>query len=553
MTNIQEVLIPDIGDFDSIDVIEVLVSPGDQIKKEDLLVTLESDKATMDIPAPQSGTVKEIRIQAGDQVSEGTLVLLLEVGQAAAVEESKETAPQEEIKVQEPVTPAPVVEVAAPAPQSSGVETLQEVLIPDIGDFDSIDVIEVLVSEGDTVKKEDLIVTLESDKATMDIPAPFSGKVEEVKIQAGDQVSEGSLVLMMRVAGQAEAQKVEAPKAPQKVVTEEKVTLAAAVEAPPVAVGKGTVTEAIEQITTSKAHAGPAVRKFARELGVDLQKVLGTGKNGRILNEDIHAFVKKTLTRKETVVVKSSGGLDIIDMPIVDFGKFGDIEAVPLSRIQKIAGKNLHRNWVQIPHVTQFDEADITDLEAFRKQQKPIAAKQDINFTFLPLLMKACVSSLKAFPTLNASLDPGGEKLILKKYFHIGVAVDTPAGLVVVVIKDVDKKSLLEIAKNLQELSGKARAGKISPADLRGGCFTISSLGGIGGTGFTPIINAPEVAIMGVSRSSMKPVYQDGEFVARLVMPYSLSYDHRVIDGATAVRFTTHLRNNLEDIRRILL
>ena len=425
-----------------------------------------------------------------------------------------------------------------------------EVKVPDIGDFKNIPVIEILVKPGDTVRAEDPLVTLESDKATMEVPSPAAGTVREIRIKVGDKVSEGALVLMLEASGDAPAVSKAAPApavaAPQPV----KAPPAPAAKPAPVA---APVAASVDEAAFGKAHASPSVRRIARELGVDLSRVKGSGPKDRVVKEDVQAYVKTELARPRGGEGGGGLGFNLPPMQPVDFSKFGPVTTQPLSRIKKLSGGFLHRNWVSIPHVTQHDEADITELEAFRKTQSEEAKKSGIKFTMLGFLMKAAVVALKQFPEFNASLSPDGESLVLKDYFHIGVAVDTPAGLVVPVIRDVDKKGLLEIAKELGDLSVRMRNGKISPADLQGGCFSISSLGGIGGTFFTPIINAPEVAILGVGKAVMKPVWNGKEFVPRLMLPLSLSYDHRVIDGALGARFSTYLTTVLSDIRRLVL
>ncbi|MGD2075701.1 MAG: dihydrolipoyllysine-residue acetyltransferase [Gammaproteobacteria bacterium] len=442
---------------------------------------------------------------------------------------------------------------------------VEEVRVPDIGDFESVDVIEVLVSPGDQVRKDDSLLTLESDKATMELPSPFAGVVRELRVSVGDKVSEGSAILTMErdEAMAAEQPERAAPKAEKPEGGEsEAATKAPEAETPPppptepspppgAAPARKPPVEAPAEPAGSarKPHASPAVRRFARELGVDLQRVPGTGPKQRVLKEDVQQFVKGVMQEAPA----GAGGFALPEIPEVDFSQFGEIETQPLSRIQKISGPQLHRNWVAIPHVTQFDDADITELESFRKSQLEALARQDVKLTLLAFVVKAAVATLKRFPQVNASLAPGGQELIVKKYYHIGVAVDTPGGLVVPVIRDADRKGLVDIARELAELSARARERQLTPSDMQGGTFTISSLGGLGGTGFTPIINAPEVAILGVSRAAMRPVYQDGSFVARLILPFTLSYDHRVVDGADAVRFTAALAANLTDLRRMLL
>ncbi len=425
---------------------------------------------------------------------------------------------------------------------------LKEITLPDIGDFKDVEVIEVLVSAGDTISADDSLITLESDKASMEIPSPSAGVIKEVKVQVGDTINQGDLLVIL---DEETAPEETAPVAPPKPVD-------SAPHPPPPAPGEKKakplpVAPTQDDMPSRKAHASPAVRRFARELGVDLGQVKGTAPKGRITKEDVQNFVKSSLAGGGAATAAAGGSLALPSMPAVDFSKFGETEEVELGRIKKISGAHLHRSWITVPHVTQFDEADITELEAFRKAQKDEALKQDVRLTFMPFLMKACEAALREFPEVNASLSPDGDKLILKKYVHIGVAVDTPNGLVVPVIRDVDRKGVYDLARELMEISAKAREGKLGPADMQGGCFTISSLGGIGGTQFTPIVNAPEVAILGVSRAAMKPVWNGKKFEPRLVMPFSLSYDHRVIDGAQGVRFTTYLAGLLSDIRRLVL
>lgn len=428
---------------------------------------------------------------------------------------------------------------------------IKQVLVPDIGDYKDVSVIEVMIKVGDTINAEDTLLTLETDKAAMDVPSPFGGVVKELHVELGNTVSRGSLILVLETdtAAAAPAEKPAAAQAPS-------IAAAPAASAPaPQAAAPSAVAAAPQPAaapsTGGKAHASPAIRRFARELGVDITQVKGSGEKSRVTKDDVQSFVKSALTQPRAGA--GGNGLQVLDMPVFDFAKFGAIETKPLSRIQKISGANLHRNWVTIPHVTQFDEADITDMEAFRKQLGAEYAKQNIKITPLAFMLKAAAAALQAFPKFNSSLDASGENLVYKQYINIGVAVDTPDGLVVPVIRDVDKKGIVQLAQELGEISVKARDKKITAADMQGGCFTISSLGGIGGTAFTPIINAPEVAILGVSRSSTKPVYQDGQFVPRLMLPLSVSYDHRVIDGAAAARFTVYLAKVLSDLRRLAL
>ncbi|NIW86823.1 MAG: dihydrolipoyllysine-residue acetyltransferase [Gammaproteobacteria bacterium] len=564
MGTTTEVVVPDIGDFSDVPVVEVMVNAGDSVKEEDPLITLESDKASMDVPSPHAGVVKELKIGVGDKVSEGSIILTLDVagkdegetadstpaqaaeeGEAPVAENEKEQAPQQ----------APA-EAASSKGAPGGETRLEEVTVPDIGDFSDVPVVDVMVKPGDSVNEEDPLITLESDKASMDVPAPFQGVVKEVHIGVGDKVSEGTRVLSLEVAGAArEHREPEAAPAPaERETAPEPEEREAARKPAPGPETRPSPTAGIplaEEIIEAKPHATPAVRRLARELGVDTTKVKGTGRKGRILKEDLTRFVKETLTRAEAPA--GAGAFALPEMPAVDFFKFGPVETRPLGRIKRLTAVNVHRSWLHVPHVTQHEDADITELEAFRKAQGEEAKKRGVRLTLLAFLMKASVSALETYPTFNASLDRNGENLILKKYFHIGIAVDTPEGLVVPVVRDVDQKGIYDLAEELGKVSAKARDKKLSPGDMQGGCFTISSLGGIGGTAFTPIVNAPEVAILGVSRAAMKPVYQNGEFAPRLMLPLALSYDHRVIDGADAARFTSYLREVLSDIRRLLL
>lgn len=533
-TTVVEVAVPDIGDAADVDVIELLVAVGDSVEAEDGLITLETDKATMDVPAPQAGVIKELKLKVGDKVSQGSLVLLLEIGDSSA-------APADDV-----VTPSEAAPAATPSAPS-----VMEVTVPDIGDAADVDVIEVLVSVGDSIEAEAGLITLETDKATMDVPSPKPGVVKEVLLKVGDKVSQGSAVVMLEVAGETTA----AAPAP-KAATPAPAPAAAAPKAPPVPHHP----TAGAQPKSGNIYASPSIRRLAREFGVDLAQVKGTGRKGRILKDDVQSYVKYELSRPKATAASSvsqgsGGGLQVLAQPKVDFSKFGEIEEKPLTRIQKISGPNLHRNWVTIPHVTQFEEADITTVEAFRKEQNVLAEKQKLGVKITPLvfIMKAAASALLAYPQFNASLSESGEALILKKYVHIGIAVDTPNGLVVPVVRDVDKKGVIEISRELMDISKKARDGKLKATDMQGGCFTISSLGGIGGTAFTPIVNAPEVAILGVSKSEMKPKWNGKDFDPRLMLPLSLSYDHRVIDGALAARFAVHLAGVLSDIRRLVL
>ncbi len=532
-----EVKVPDIGDFTDVPVIEVFVKPGDTVKAEDSLVTLESDKATMDVPAPAAGVVKELKVKLGDKVSEGSVILTLD--SAAATPAKAAPAP----------AAAPPPAAKAPASAPAGPAALTAVKVPDIGDFKDVPIIEVFVKVGDTVKAEDSLVSLESEKATMDVPAPAAGVVKELKVKLGDKVSEGSVILMLEAVGAATATAAPAPTpAPAATAPASAAPARAAPSAPAAAAAP------IDPASFKGAHASPSVRAFARELGVDLSRVKGTGPKDRILQEDVQKFVKGVMSGAAAAPAAGGAGgeaLGLLPWPKVDFSKFGAIESKPLSRIKKISGANLHRNWVLIPHVTNHDDADITDLEAFRVTLNKENEKSGVKVTMLAFLIKACVAALKKFPDFNTSLD--GDNLIFKQYYNIGFAADTPNGLVVPVIKNADQKGLIAIAKEMTELSAKARDGKLGPADMQGGCFSISSLGGIGGTYFSPIINAPEVAILGVCRSATRPIWDGKQFGPRLILPLSLSYDHRVIDGASAARFNSYLIALLADLRRVLL
>ncbi|RQW28321.1 dihydrolipoyllysine-residue acetyltransferase [Rhodobacteraceae bacterium CH30] len=542
MSQTIELKVPDIGGHANVDVIEVFIKVGDTIAVDDSLITLETDKATMEVPAEVAGVVKEVRAINGGKISEGDVIALIEVSGSVAAPAAKAEAPVASAPVAAPLAAAPVAAAAVSGPV--------EVCVPDIGGASDVDVIEVAVKAGDEIKVDDSLITLETDKATMEVPSTVAGRVLEVKIKVGDKVSQGHLILLVESAQAAVAAPVAAP------------AVAAAPAPAPVAAGApaapvvAAAPAAINEVAFSKAHAGPSVRKLARELGVDLGRVKGSGRKGRITDEDVKAFVKGVLSNPVALAPAAApaslgGGLDLLPWPKVDFAKFGAVELKPLSRIKKLSGANLARNWVMIPHVTQFDEADITEMEAFRKGMGDELKAEGVKLTPLAFLIKAAVAALKKYPEFNASLD--GDNLVLKQYFHIGFAADTPNGLVVPVIKDADKKSLLEIAQESGALAKKARDGKLLPTDMQGGCFSISSLGGIGGTAFTPIINAPEVAILGVSKSEIKPKWNGKEFAPRLMLPLSLSYDHRVIDGASAARFTAYMAQVLADIRRLML
>jgi pyruvate dehydrogenase E2 component (dihydrolipoamide acetyltransferase) len=554
-----EVKVPDIGDFKDVAVIELLVKPGDTVKPEQSLVTVESDKASMEIPSSHGGVVKEVKVGLGDKVSEGSLLVLLEAANGAS-------APPPPAPPPAPAATAPApAPVASPAPAAAPAAGGRiEVTVPDIGDFKDVAVIELLVKPGDTVKAEQSLITVESDKASMEIPSSHAGVVKELKIGLGDKVSQGSLIAILEGAGGATAA---APAPAAAAAAAGPASAPPSMASVPVERTAPTASLPAHEPTAPQGklpHASPSIRRFARELGVPLAEVQGSGPKGRITQDDVQGFVKKVMAGDQQTTAQkakapagapaaAAGGAfpGLLPWPQVDFTKFGPVERKELSRIKKISGANLHRNWVVIPHVTNHDDADITELEAFRVQLNKENEKSGIKVTMLAFMIKAAVAALKKFPEFNSSLD--GDTLVLKNYFHIGFAADTPNGLVVPVIKDADKKGILQISQEMSELAKKARDGKLGPADMSGGCFSISSLGGIGGRYFTPIINAPEVAIMGVCKSSMEPRWDGKQFVPRLILPLSLSWDHRVIDGAAAARFNVYFASLLGDFRRIAL
>ena len=557
-----EVKVPDIGDFKEVEVIELMVKPGDTIAADQSLLTVESDKASMEIPSSHAGVVKELKVKIGDKVGEGTLVLLLEVaGAGAAVAPAATPAATPAPAAAAAAVAAPAAAAAAPAPAAAPASGPVEVVVPDIGDFDEVAVIEVFVKAGDSVKVEQSLITVESDKASMEIPSSHAGTVAQLLVKVGDKVRKGSPIAVLQgVAGAAAAAPAAMPAAASTAAA-----AAPASDAPAAAVASVPAHDP----TAAKGvlpHASPSIRRFARELGVPLAEVQGSGPKGRITQADVQGFVKgvmagqiettgQTAAQKAKAPAAAAGGGEafpgLLAWPKVDFAKFGPVERKDLSRIKKISGANLHRNWVLIPHVTNHDDADITELEAFRVQLNKENEKSGVKVTMLAFMIKAAVAALKKFPEFNASLD--GEQLVLKNYFHIGFAADTPNGLVVPVIKDADKKGVFQISTEMGELAKKARDGKLGPADMSGGCFSISSLGGIGGRYFTPIINAPEVSIMGVCKSSIEPRWNGQQFAPRLILPLSLSWDHRVIDGAAAARFNVYFASLLGDFRRILL
>ncbi|GKV94679.1 pyruvate dehydrogenase complex dihydrolipoyllysine-residue acetyltransferase [Pectobacterium aroidearum] len=534
----KDVNVPDIGG-DEVEVTEVLVKVGDTVAAEQSLITVEGDKASMEVPAPFAGTVKEIKISTGDKVSTGSLIMVFEVAGAAPA--------------------AAPAQAAAPAAAAPAASAAKEVNVPDIGG-DEVEVTEVMVKVGDKIAAEQSLITVEGDKASMEVPAPFAGTVKEIKISTGDKVKTGSLIMVFEVEGAAPAaapaaKQEAAPAAPAPAA---KPAAAPAPAAKPAA-APAAKAEGKSEFAENDAyvHATPVIRRLAREFGVNLAKVKGSGRKGRILREDVQAYVKDAVKRAESAPAAAAGGglPGMLPWPKVDFSKFGEVEEVELGRIQKISGANLSRNWVMIPHVTHFDKTDITDLEAFRKQQNAEAEKRklDVKFTPVVFIMKAVAAALEQMPRFNSSLSEDAQRLTLKKYINIGVAVDTPNGLVVPVFKDVNKKSITELSRELMAISKKARDGKLTAGEMQGGCFTISSLGGIGTTHFAPIVNAPEVAILGVSKSAMEPVWNGKEFTPRLMMPMSLSFDHRVIDGADGARFITIINNMLSDIRRLVM
>lgn len=549
MSNRTTILVPDIGDFDEVDVIDILVEVGTQVAVEDPLVTLESDKATMDIPAPQAGVVTAIKVKVGDKVAESSELVVIELANGS--QDTTPAQPPEELPeptiaatTQASTTTAPANNIT-PDTTVTGAEV--EVAIPDIGDFDEVDVIDIIAQPGTTISPEDPLITLESDKATMDIPAPVGGELISISVKVGDKVSEGLVFAIIKSnTASTSSAAVQTSYPPDEV---EAATAKAPKDKPPEHSGpaiSNSNTEKSESVKpSSRVYASPSVRKFARELGVALTKVDGSGRKGRILKEDVKRYVKASLA--------SGNSFNLPTTPEIDFNKFGETETFTLSKIRRITGENLHRSWLTIPHVTQFDEADITDLEIFRKQQLANPAYQGPKLTLLAFVMKACVHVLKKLPDFNASLSADGQSIIRKKYFHLGMAVNTEAGLVVPVLRDVDQKSLSSLAEEISELAGKARDRKLSPIEMQGACFTISNLGGIAGSAFTPIVNPPEVAILGISPATMKPVYIDEQFQPRLMLPLSLSYDHRVIDGVAGATFTRELSKVLSDIRHLLL
>jgi pyruvate dehydrogenase E2 component (dihydrolipoamide acetyltransferase) len=557
MSDSQKILVPDVGG-EEVEIIEICFAVGDALDADDGIITVETDKASMDIPAPFAGKLTALLVNVGDKIKEGDVIAEMTSAEASSAEEPS-SEPMSTVDVQEEIQAVPAPSITETAPAVTTNSDLITIEVPDIGEEGEVDVIDVLVSVGDVIEAEDGLITLETDKATMDVPSSHAGTVKEVYITVGDKVKQGSVVIKLETAGGATvtpAVVTEVAVAPASV--ESAVTKAVAPKAPKTAPvphhpQAGNVT------STGSIYTSPSIRRLAREFGVDLTLVKGSGKKNRILKEDVQSYVKYELSRPKanagSSVAAGEGGLQVVSAKQIDFSKFGEVETKALTRIQKISGPFLHRNWVTIPHVTQFDEADITNVEAFRKEQNVVCEKQKLGFKITPLvfILKAAADALRTFPVFNSSLSEDGESLILKKYIHIGVAVDTPNGLVVPVVRDVDQKGIHQLSRELLEMSVKARDGKLKAADMQGGCFTISSLGGIGGTAFTPIVNAPEVAILGVSKSEMKPKWNGKDFEPKLMLPLSMSYDHRVIDGALAARFTVHLAGVMSDIRQLIL
>ncbi|PZW99175.1 pyruvate dehydrogenase E2 component (dihydrolipoamide acetyltransferase) [Pseudomonas sp. 478] len=540
--SVQQVHVPDIGSSGKAQIIEIQVKVGDTVAADQSLITLESDKASMEIPSPAAGVVKSISVKLNDEVGTGDLILDLEVAGAAA----PAAAAPAQAAAPAPAAAAP----AAAAPAAPVADSVQDIHVPDIGSSGKAKIIEVLVKAGDTVEADQSLITLESDKASMEIPSPAAGVVESVSVKLDDEVGTGDLILKLKVKGAA-------PAAAPATAAAAPAPAAAKAEAAPAAAAPAPVAPAAAPAKPgAKVHAGPAVRQLAREFGVELNAVSASGPHGRILKEDVQVYVKAMMQKAKeapAAAAGATGGAGIPPIPVVDFSRFGETEEVPMTRLMQIGASSLHRSWLNIPHVTQFDSADITDLEAFRIAQKAVAEKAGVKLTILPLLLKSCAHLLKELPDFNSSLAPSGKAIIRKKYVNIGFAVDTPEGLLVPVIKNVDQKSLLQLAAEAAVLAAKARDKKLTADDMQGACFTISSLGHIGGTGFTPIVNAPEVAILGVSKATIQPVWDGKAFQPKLMLPLSLSYDHRVINGAAAARFTKRLSDLLADIRTILL
>jgi len=548
MSDSQKILVPDVGG-DEVEIIEICFAVGDSVEADEGIVTVETDKASMDIPAPFAGKLSALLVSVGDKIKEGDVIAEMTSSSVSAEESAPVEAP-----AAVPVEATAPVEIEAPVASVSATSEIIDIAVPDIGEDGEVEVIDVMVNVGDVIEVEDGLITLETDKATMDVPSSHAGTVKEVFVSVGGKVKQGSIVIKLETSSGAPVEVVSSPVA-EKVAEAPKAKPVPAVKAAPVPHHP----QAGKVASSGSIYTSPSIRRTAREFGVDLTLVKGTGNKGRILKEDVQSYVKYELSRPKanagSSVAAGEGGLQVVSARVIDFSKFGEIETKPLTRIQKISGPFLHRNWVTIPHVTQFDEADITNVEAFRKEQNVICEKKKLGFKITPLvfILKAAADALREFPAFNSSLSEDGESLILKKYIHIGVAVDTPNGLVVPVVRDVDQKGIHQLSRELLEISMKARDGKLKASDMQGGCFTISSLGGIGGTAFTPIVNAPEVAILGVSKSEMKPKWNGKDFEPKLMLPLSMSYDHRVIDGALAARFTVHLASVMSDIRQLIL
>lgn len=560
-----EIHVPDIG-ADEVEVTEILVSVGDTVEAEQSLITVEGDKASMEIPASEAGVVKSIEVKTGDSIKTGSLIMIFEAADGADDKDDSKSDDSSDDKADSKSATSRSEsdgdsndDEQDTASEAAGSEE-KDVEVPDIGG-DDVEVTEILVSVGDTVEAEQSLLTVEGDKASMEVPAPFAGTVKSIKISTGDRVKTGSAIMVFEVAASGSSSEKKPAKSASKAESskskeDDKAADSKASDSKKSAASEQPAKGKDEFVENSAyAHASPAVRRIAREFGVNLAKVKGSGRKNRVLREDVQNYVKDVVKKVESGSVSSGGGMDVLAWPKVDFARFGEVEEKPLSRIQKISGANLHRNWVRIPHVTQFDEADITGLEDFRKAQNALAEKKKLGVKYTPLvfIMKAVAKALEEYPTFNSSLSDDGQSLILKKYVHLGIAVDTPNGLVVPVVRDVNKKGVIELSRELMDISVKAREGKLTSADMQGGCFTISSLGGIGGTAFTPIVNAPEVAILGVSKSEIKPKWNGKEFEPKLMLPLSVSYDHRVIDGALAARFTATLADYLADIRQIIM
>ncbi|MGF2734018.1 dihydrolipoyllysine-residue acetyltransferase [Marinobacter sp. DUT-1] len=544
----QEIKVPDLGGADEVEIIEIIASAGDSVEEEDPILTVESDKASVELPAPFAGKITKITVKVGDKVSEGDVVGMIETsGEAGESAEDAGEPEQQEEKVEEKSEAKS--EESKPAPKKkSGGSRKETVKVPNLDGFDNVPVIEINVSEGDTIEAEDPLVTVESDKATMEVPSPYAGKVEKILVKEGDKLSEGDDLLEMTVVEEG-GEEEEAPSEPAK---EEKAESKPAEKSTQEAASQPQGSTYEPPAPGAKVHAGPAVRKLARELGADLTRVKGSGPKGRIVKDDVQAYVKGQLQQaQQGGGVATGSGIPGVKLP--DFSQFGEVERESMSRMMAATATNMQRSWLNVPHVTQFDEADITEMESFRKAQKAAGEKKGVKMTPLPFLLKACAAALAELPQFNVSLDMERKEVVRKKYIHIGIAVDTPHGLMVPVIRDVDQKGLWDLAAESAELAQKARDKQLKPAEMQGACFTITSLGGIGGTAFTPIVNTPEVSILGVSKAAMKPVWDGSEFQPRLMLPLSLSYDHRAVNGADAARFTNLLTQLLGDIRTLLL